>query len=59
MIKGHMTLWKEAPLHYHCAKFDASRSCESGDITILFCQTTSSDHMVKAIYDLVSWSASS
>lgn len=46
-------------LRNHCANFDASRSCESGDKTFLFCQMALRDHMVKATNDLINGTASS
>ena len=39
-------------------KFDAYRSCRNGNITFLFCQLTSCNHMIKGTYDLVSGSQS-
>ena len=53
-------LSKKEPLKLSChyAKFDASRSCGSGDMTWLFCQVTSRDHMIKGPFDFLSLSSS-
>ena len=41
-------------LSHHCVKFYPYRSCRSENITFLFCQLASRDHMIKGTCDFVS-----
>lgn len=45
--------WEPLDLSHHCARFDAYRSCSSGDITFLFCRVTSHDYTIIGTY--VAW----
>ena len=53
-----LSKWESLNLRQHCTKFDAFRSCRSGNKTFLFCHVTSTDHMIKGPYGFAKGSLS-
>ena len=50
--------WEPLNLSHDYAKFDAYRSCSSGDVKSLFCHVISDDHTIKETCDWVRMSSS-